>query len=143
MATAVRRADQRGLQAALDAAEEAGEPFPGLTEATIRVGDAELRVVLADDDAERSQGLRRRDSLGDYEGMLFVFDEATTTPFTMSTVPVPLDIGFYAADGRRVAALRMEPCAASESSCPLYSSGTTFRYTLETLAGDLPTGGLA
>lgn len=133
----------RRLQAALDAAEAAGEPFPGLTETTIRVGDDELRVVLADDGAERTQGLRRRDSLGDYDGMLFVFDDDTSTSFTMSTVPVPLDIGFFAAGGRRVATLRMEPCAGSESGCPLYSSGRAFRYALETLAGDLPGGGLA
>lgn len=139
------RSYERGstpLQAALDAARAAGASFPGLTETTIRVGDDELRVVLADDGAERTKGLRRRDNLGDYDGMLFVFDDATTTPFTMSTVRVPLDIGFYASDGRRVAALRMEPCADSESGCPLYSSGKTFRYALETLAGDLPGGGL-
>lgn len=137
--------DERGpprLQAALDRAGLAGEPFPGMTETTIRVGDDELRVVLADDGAEQTQGLRRRDTLGDYDGMLFVFDDTTTTSFTMSTVPVALDIGFYADDGHRVAQLRMEPCADSESSCPLYSAGVEFRYALETLAGALPSGGL-
>ena len=58
-----------------------------------------LRVVLADDMTERVQGLRERSNLGPYDGMLFVYDEPVDGAFTMSTVPVPLEIGFY--DGRR------------------------------------------
>lgn len=132
----------RSLAKALDAAHPAVEPFPTLTETTIRVGRDELRVVLADDGVERFEGLRLRDTLGDYDGMLFVFDDPTSTSFTMSTVPVPLDIGFYDESGRRVAQLRMEPCAGAESECPSYSAGAEFRYALETLAGDLPDGRL-
>jgi uncharacterized membrane protein (UPF0127 family) len=130
------------LQRAIDAARPAEAPFGALTETSIRVGERKLQVVLADDGAERTQGLRRRDTLGSYDGMLFVFDGTTSTPFTMSTVPVALDIGFYDRSGRRVAALRMEPCAGAETACPLYSAGVDFRYALETLAGDLPRGGL-
>ena len=57
-----------------------------------------------------SQGLRGRSDLGPYDGMLFVFDGPTDAAFTMSGVPVPLDIGFYDADGAPGLGQRMEPC---------------------------------
>ncbi len=121
----------------------AGKPFPSQTETVLTVGSARLRVVVADEASERTQGLRTRSDLGDYEGMLFVFDAPTMSAFTMSTVPVVLDIGFYDGDGRPVDRLRMEPCAGSESECPIYRPSGSFRFALETLAGDLPRGGLA
>ncbi len=58
----------------------------------------------------------------------------------MSTVRVPLDIGFYDARGRVVDHLRMEPCAGSDAECPSYEAHGRFTYALETLAGDLPEG---
>jgi uncharacterized membrane protein (UPF0127 family) len=74
--------------------------------------------------------------------MLFVFPEDSSSAFTMSTVPVALDIGFYDAAGVRVSKLRMAPCAQSESECPLYRPAGPFRYALETLGGRLPPGPL-
>jgi len=127
---------------AIEGASPASEPFANLTETEIDVGDQRLSVVLADDDAERGQGLRERETIGEYDGMLFAYTEDAEISFTMSTVPVPLDIGFYDASGRLVNRLRMEPCAGTESVCPSYPSGGPFRYALETLAGDLPEGEL-
>ena len=117
-------------------------PFRNLTETRIGVGTQRLRVVIADDDSERIQGLRRRRDIGSYDGMLFVYQADTTTGFTMSTVPVALDIGFYGADGSLVTRLRMVPCAGAESECPVYRADDAFRYALETLAGRLPHGRL-
>ena len=124
------------------AARPAVKPFRRLTATRIVVGKQTLRVVIADSDTERTQGLRRRHTIGRYDGMLFVYPSATTATFTMSTVPVALDIAFYASDGRVVRRLAMAPCAGSDSTCPGYPSGGTFRYALETLAGDLPRGRL-
>ncbi len=124
------------------AADAAAAPFPGLTATDLAVGDRRLRVVVADDATERTRGLRERSDLGDYDGMLFVFDGRTESGFTMSTVPVALDIGFYDAIGRPVDRLRMEPCAGTEAACPVYRAAGPFRFALETLAGDLPRGGL-
>ena len=70
--------------------------------------------------------------------MLFVFDGATDVGFTMSTVPVPLDIGFYDADGKPVSTRHMKPCAKVEDECPVYRSDEPFTYALETLKGKLP-----
>ena len=114
-----------------------------LTGTTLLVGGRSLGVVVADDDAERTAGLRQRSDLGRYDGMIFVFEAPTRTAFTMSTVPVALDIGFYDEAGRVVDRLRMEPCDGAESECPIYRSSGPFRFALETLAGDLPVGHLA
>jgi len=118
-------------------------PFAGLTEARIGVGGRCLRVVIADDEAERVEGLRGRRDLGPYDGMLFVYRAPTEVSFTMSTVPVPLDIGFYSAGGDPVARLHMRPCPRAEAECPTYSAGAPFTYALETLRGGLPKGGLS
>jgi uncharacterized membrane protein (UPF0127 family) len=131
------------LAAALADAQPARDPFPGSTETTIAVGGQTFDVVLADEGGERYQGLREREHIGPYDGMLFVFDVPTRSSFTMSTVPVPLDIGFYAADGEVVDRLLMKPCPNSQSKCPLYTPRGEFTYALETLKGDLPEGTLS
>jgi hypothetical protein len=131
------------VAAALDDATPSDEPFVDLTATTIRVGGRSLEVVLADEGDERYQGLRERDDIGAYDGMLFVFDGATSTSFTMSTVPVPLEIGFYDADGRVVNRLLMQPCPDVQARCPLYEPKGPFTYALETLKGDLPDGDLS
>jgi uncharacterized membrane protein (UPF0127 family) len=132
------------VAAALADAHPASKPFKGLTATRIRVGDRPLRVVVADEDDERIQGLRQRADIGPYDGMLFVFDGPTSTSFTMSTVKAPLAIGFYDRRGRVVDRLRMEPCPlTSEARCARYTPTGEFSYALETLVGDLPHGRLA
>ena len=133
----------RSIGAALRAAAPAGAPFPGLTATHVHVGGRLLAVVLARTEDQRNTGLRQRSTLGPYDGMLFVFPSDISTAFTMSTVPVGLDIAFYRADGRSVGQLRMRPCAGSEAECPTYDIHKSFRYALETLVGRLPRGRLA
>jgi uncharacterized membrane protein (UPF0127 family) len=130
------------MTAALAGATPAAVPFAGLTETRVDVGDRRLRVVLADDEDERVQGLRARDSLGPYDGMLFAYPGLVESRFTMSTVPIALDIGFYDAAGRVVDHLHMKPCAGSERECPAYAAAAPFVYALETPAGSLPSGRL-
>jgi uncharacterized membrane protein (UPF0127 family) len=132
------------VAAALADAKPASKPFKGLTATRIRVGNRTLRVVVADQDNERIQGLRERADIGPYKGMLFVFDAPTSTSFTMSTVKAPLAVGFYDRRGRVVDRLRMEPCPlTSEARCARYQPSGEFTYALETLVGDLPHGRLA
>lgn len=127
---------------ALADAEAAVSPFTGLTEVALGVDDDCLRVAVADEVAERVQGLRTRRGPAPYDGMLFVFDGESDGTFTMSGVPVALDIGFYGADGEPVSRRRMEPCADDEASCPAYASDEPYVYALETEAGALPGGAL-
>ena len=98
---------------------------------------------MADATDERVQGLRGRDNLGAYDGMLFVYDEPTTATFTMSTVPVPLEIGFYQPDGTPASRRHMTPCPRAEGDCPSYSAGSSFQYAVETPSGELPNGELS
>jgi uncharacterized membrane protein (UPF0127 family) len=125
------------------ATKPAVAPFAGLTEAKLAVGRRCLRVVVADDEAEREQGLRTRSDIGPYDGMLFVFGAPIEARFTMSTVPIPLDIGFYRADGSYVARRHMTPCPRAEAECPTYGAGAPFAYALETEGGALPSGALS
>jgi uncharacterized membrane protein (UPF0127 family) len=130
------------LRAAVRGATPAAAPFAGLTSTRVSVGDRTLKVVVADTESERETGLRRRSDIGGYDGMLFAFPSPSTVGFTMSTVPVPLDIGFYDAHGAVVDRLRMKPCAGTDQSCPVYRARGPFSYALETLAGKLPQGRL-
>jgi len=132
----------RLLDHAVADAAPATPPFRALTTTSVAVGDQSMQVVVADGVDERAAGLREHRDIGVYDGMLFVFDEPTATTFTMSTVPVALDIGFYDSSGRVVDRLSMEPCAGSEAECPVYRASGPFVYALETLADELPRGRL-
>jgi uncharacterized membrane protein (UPF0127 family) len=132
-----------GIAAALEDASPAAAGFPGLTEINLAAGDRCLRLVVADELEERVDGLRGRERLGPYGGMLFVYETPSTSSFTMSGVPVPLDIGFYDGRGGPVDREELEPCPQADASCPSYSSGSPYRFALETLRGELPSGALS
>ncbi|MBA2326870.1 MAG: DUF192 domain-containing protein [Actinobacteria bacterium] len=131
----------KAIASALESARPASEGFIGYPETELALGDDCLRVAVADDEAERGQGLRGRD-LGPYDGMLFVNESDTTAAYTMSGVTVPLDIGWYTHDGEPVDRTEMEPCPEGGPDCPLYSADSSYRFALETLRGELPTGSL-
>ena len=123
-------------QQALDAATPASAPFAGLTEVRLALGDRCLKVVIADENNERIQGLRDVTDLGGYDGMLFVYGSDTDARFTMAGTPLPLDITWYTADGGPVSSTTMRPCVdGSDATCPVYASAAKYRYALETAAG--------
>jgi uncharacterized membrane protein (UPF0127 family) len=132
------------LAPVLATARPAEAPFSGLTELRLGIGGDCHRIVVADEVAERGVGLMRRRDLGPYDGMLFVFERPVQGSFTMSDVPVSLDIGWYDDAGRPVDRLVMRPCPdRSVSECPLYRSGRPYTYAVETLEGQLPAGALS
>ena len=139
----------RDLASVLDRATPVtrGE-FAGMTEIALAVGDECVRLVVADSETERGQGLRGRSDLpGDdgtrpYAGMLFVYDADSTASYTMSGVTDPLDIGWYSRDGEPVDRAEMEPCPEGGPDCPLYSSDEPYRFALEAARGELPSGAL-
>ena len=132
----------RSIGAAVRAARPASAPFAALRATDVHVGSRPVAVVLARTEAERQAGLRRRSTLGPYGGMLFVFPSPTTVGFTMSTVPVPLDIAFYDASGAVVDRLHMKPCSGTDATCPVYRARAPFSYALETVGGAAPAGRL-
>jgi uncharacterized membrane protein (UPF0127 family) len=91
-------------------------------------------VEIADSDVERSVGLSNRRYLGDYEGMLFIFDNEVQTPFWMKDMLIPLDILFIDSQGYIVdMALAQQPCVTT--SCSAISSSESFQYVLEVNSG--------
>jgi uncharacterized membrane protein (UPF0127 family) len=131
------------LAAALRAATPASSPFTDLTELRARLGGRCLHMVVADSDAERVAGLRGRSDLGSYDAMLFVFERPERARFTMSGVPVDLEIGFYDARGHPAGHRHMTPCPHAETECPTYGVDSELLYAVETLGGRLPAGSLA
>jgi uncharacterized protein len=132
------------LASVLAAGRPASAPFADLTEVRLGIGGDCRRVVVADATGERAVGLMRRRDLGPYDGILFVFGAPTQGSFTMSQVPVPLDIGWYDAAGRPVDQQVMQPCPDRPvSDCPSYRSRGPYSYAVETLEGGLPGGALS
>jgi uncharacterized membrane protein (UPF0127 family) len=110
----------------------AGSPFAAFGETRLKLGDRCLRVLVAQTEGQRVQGLRDVRSLAPYDGMIFVYARDTNVRFTMANTPLPLDITFFDADGKPVDHTQMTPCpTGDDSTCPVYGSRPRFRYALE------------
>lgn len=62
-------------------------------------GTARFSVDIADDDAERAQGLMFVENLPSGQGMLFVYESPRPASFWMKNTLIPLDMIFVGADG--------------------------------------------
>jgi uncharacterized membrane protein (UPF0127 family) len=131
---------------------ESTAPGVQFAEKKIGVGASCLRVQVADTKEKRSQGLRNRENLDGYDGMVFEFPDVlqqqgqlmdhTRTRFTMSGVKFPLTIAFFDESGLRVDAVDMEPCTGTDGNCASYGSKGDFKVALETSKGKVPDGPL-
>ena len=90
-----------------------------------------LTVAVADSDGARRQGLMNVADLGDLDGMLFVWEEASSSSFWMQDVILPLDIAFFGEDLLLVDSFTMPLCTTDE--CPSFLATGPFRYAVETL----------
>lgn len=96
-----------------------------------RGGPVQFNVEIADDPAERNQGLMFRDPLPDDRGMLFHFQTPEHASFWMRNTPSSLDIIFIGVDGR---ILNIADHTTPYSDAPIPAAGLT-RGVLEIRAG--------
>jgi uncharacterized protein len=75
----------------------------------------------------------KRTSLPANEGMVFLFGPDYRGSFWMKDTKIPLSIAFYAADGRILRILDMEPC--TRDPCKLYDPNVAYRGALEVNRG--------
>lgn len=66
---------------------------------TITVGGQDFDVEVADTPEKRKEGLSKATSIEEGEGMLFIFNEPTTSYFTMKDTSIDLDIIFIDEEG--------------------------------------------
>lgn len=93
----------------------------------IHVNDVAARVEVAATPEHRSRGLMYRRSMPYDEGMLFVFPDAAIRSFWMKNTFIPLDIGYFDADGFLIEVHQMEPDDGAKS----YVSSAPALYALE------------
>ena len=100
---------------------------------------ASFEVEVADDTLERSQGLMFRQSLGEDEGMLFIFQADTEGAFWMRNTLIPLDIIFVESKKRIV---NVVANATPQTDTPRLPEGP-YRYVLEINGGQAASLGLS
>ena len=97
----------------------------------VRIGDAPWQLIEAPPD-----GMRGQMGFGPADGMLFDLG-AETDPsavvFVMDNVAIPLDIAWFAADGRLLGIARMPRCG--DGACPRFRAPSPFRWAVEALPG--------
>ncbi len=93
-----------------------------------------VTLEIADTQELRKLGLSGRQELGDYQGMLFIFDTQGEYSFWMKDMYLPLDIIFinyagYIVDFKK----ELQPC--KENECFSIMSDKPFMYALEVNSG--------
>ena len=101
---------------------------PQLTIET-RQGEVPITIEIADSPEERQIGLMYRQSLGEYEGMWFVFDEEQPYSFWMKNTLIPLDIVYVNSNMQIIDIIRADPC--QEDPCKTYTPQAPVKYVLE------------
>jgi uncharacterized protein len=99
----------------------------------LRDRDATLRfnVEVADDAAERAQGLMNREQMPRFSGMLFVYEQPQPVAFWMRNTLIPLDILFFDGAGR-LQRIHADAVPLDETPIP---GGEAIRYVLEINGG--------
>ncbi|MBS3816936.1 MAG: DUF192 domain-containing protein [Candidatus Thermoplasmatota archaeon] len=90
----------------------------------------EVKVEIADEEDERTEGLMHRESLCEDCGMLFVYEESEHRSFWMKNTHIPLSIAFISENGTIMEIQQMEP-ETTES----HVSEDPCRYALEVNQG--------
>jgi len=109
----------------------------------------EVCMWLADSNEERQQGLMGVTSLGEPEGMAFVWEQPRAGAFFMFQTVTPLSIAWFAeppgdsAGGVLVSTADMDPCLSEDSGeCERFPAGGEYVLAIEVFQGDLASIGI-
>jgi uncharacterized membrane protein (UPF0127 family) len=91
-------------------------------------------VEIADDEAEREQGLMFRDEMAADHGMVFVHDAEEQQYYWMKNTKIPLDILYFDRARKLVSVAHAPPCSDGDR-CPPFPSEGPALYVLELNAG--------
>ncbi len=103
----------------------------------IQIGEAKIKAEIADTASKRSKGLGGKVSLGENEGMLFIFPKLDKYPFWMKGLKFPLDFVWIKND-QVVDILENIPPpqnGQADSSLPIYSAKEEVDKVLEINGG--------
>ncbi len=101
----------------------------------IMVAGKKLVVEVAESNEQHQRGLMERRSLGDNQGMLFVFSDENYQNFWMKNTFIPLSIGFFDAQRKLVDIQDMEPVKSVLEIPKSYQSKQLAKYALEVPQG--------
>ncbi len=101
-------------------------PQTNLPRIKLQAGMYQIDAQVAQTPDQRSTGLMFRSDMPAHEGMLFVFEQASTQCFWMKNTLLPLTAAFVADDGTVVNLADMKP-QTTDSHC----SSKPVRYVLE------------
>jgi uncharacterized protein len=97
------------------------------------VENVKIKVEIADSLEEKMQGLMNRESLGENEGMLFIFDDEDYYSFWMKNTLIPLEIIHIDENMEIVDIIHAVPC--EEEPCESYKAIEMSKYVLEVNEG--------
>lgn len=103
------------------------------TEGQVLVNNVSIQVQVADEVHEITKGLMHRESLGEYEGMLFVFNNSYQRMFWMKNTTIPLDMIFIGENMQVINIEEADPCVSEP--CKVYLSTAPAKYVLEVKQG--------
>jgi uncharacterized membrane protein (UPF0127 family) len=98
----------------------------------VRIGGAEFRIEVARSEEEKARGLMHRRSLGEREGMIFVYAADEHLSFWMKNTSLPLTLVFLSRDGEILQIEQLKPLSLKP-----VTSERAARYALELPAGSL------
>jgi len=104
--------------------KSAPKPEPLSTYFPLQVGSQSVDVQLALTPKEQETGLMHRDSMGEFQGMIFVFNNIQPRRFWMRNTYIPLDIAYISPDGVIQEIHAMQPL--DESGAPSRSRNIQF-----------------
>jgi uncharacterized protein len=91
----------------------------------------QINIEIADDDAERAQGLMYRDTMAENAGMLFLMETEEPQTFWMENTIISLDI-LYADAGKRIVSIQKNCKPYSRDQIPSIRPAL---YVVEVIAG--------